>query len=201
MIKTGKIFTYLLGFSFMIFGLFALVGFYQESTAARAKQAMDKGAQVPALAALQTDQPLSYYIAIADEAVKAPATLPVARAATMHILSKDPSDVSSWNRLAFIDVAENGRLTRDGLAALYQSYHVSPYGDLQVMTWRVDFASNIWSSLPMDLKQKTIGQIEVIGKFGISWDWRIENCRYNPVPAIYEAACAIAPGTVRPQTG
>lgn len=143
----------------------------------------------------------SYYTAVADTALALqPPDLKLAEQATTQAILRNDRDVNAWNRLAYIDIRQNGQLTRDGMAALYQSYAASPYGDLALMTWRVDFATGTWAALPDDLRARTLAQIPVIGRFGISWDWRVKACRENPHKEIYQAVCAIAPGVVRPGT-
>ncbi|MCI5043110.1 MAG: hypothetical protein MRY72_00310 [Aquisalinus sp.] len=145
---------------------------------------------------------VNYYTALADYALAVqPSNYLLAEQATGKILARMEHDAQSWNRLAFIDLRRNRQLTRDGVAALYKSYESSPYGDLAMMIWRVEFGSSVWTSLPDDLRQETIAQIPVIGRFGVSWEWRVRTCRENPHEQIWRAACAIAPGVVRPGTG
>ena len=119
----------------------------------------------------------------------------LSRDASYRILANEPNNVAAWNRLVYIDLTENGRLTRDGLAALYRSYAVSPFGDPRTMSWRVDLASETWSSLPEDLRASTLAQIPVLGHIPRTWDWRIETCRNEPVEAIALAVCDTAPGS------
>lgn len=141
------------------------------------------------------------YEAVAETALDLrPMDLQLAREATLKTLDLDPANVSAWNRLAYIDLAANGRITRNGLAALYKSYEVSPFGNSRVMMWRVDFATQVWPSLPDDLRQMTLAQIPVIGEIHTTWDWRITACRQNPYREIWEPACASAPGIDRPGT-
>ena len=183
-------------------GFLAFSSFMGEIKALQTASTNFSPATLATLSPLPGGASANYYTIIADKALAVrPANLALAEEATLAILQKNNHDVTSWNRLAYLDLAANRQLTREGLAALYKSYEISPYGDLQVMAWRVEFASNHWSSLPTDLKQKTLAQIPVIGKFGISWEWRIKNCKYNPVVEVYQAVCAIAPDVIRPKAG
>ncbi len=184
---------------FLLVAVTAFLHYMGEATAYRIS-ALDVGEiEAEMLPSLERGQPLSLYTAIADTALALrPADLERAEAASVQLLLKNKNDITTWNRLAFIDFAEDGQLGRDGIAALQQSYNRSPYGDLALMTWRVDFATAVWTSLPDELQQKTLGQIPVIGRFGVSWEWRVRNCKENPHQDLYEAICAIAPGVNRP---
>ena len=123
-----------------------------------------------------------------------PEDLPLARSASLKTLALDPSHAAAWNRLAYVDVAANGRLTREGLSALYRSYEVAPWDEASVMMWRVDFGARLWDSLPFDLRQRTVGQIPVIARMPETWEWRIDTCRHNPVAAVHESACSTVTG-------
>ena len=139
------------------------------------------------------------YEAIAIKAMEqSPPMLDLAQAASIKILDREPANIAAWNRLAFIDIADDGQLSKAGVSYLQKSYALAPYGDLSLMTWRTDFASQIWPALPDDLQARTLRQIPVIGRYGTSWQWRIRHCRENPNEAIALAVCAIAPGVNRP---
>lgn len=183
-------------------GVLCLVAFYGELSARSIGLGLEADSmpdsidemRVPVLAAGPA------YESLAEHALAIrPMNLRIAREASLKSLAIDSMNVTAWNRLAYIDLAANGRVTRNGLAALYQSYEISPFGNPQVMMWRVDFATQVWPSLPDDLRAMTLAQIPVLGRMHSTWDWRIETCRYNPHEAIHSRACAIAPGTVRPR--
>ncbi|MGV6800871.1 MAG: hypothetical protein ACWA5L_02995 [bacterium] len=147
---------------------------------------------------LPSQRPAQWYAEVADFALtQEPADFTLITKANMMALQQRPHDVSTWNRIAYADMLQHGHLTQNGLAALYHSFQVAPFGDLSMMTWRLDLATANWTALPDDLQQKALAQIEIIGHFGTSWDWRIRNCKYNPYPEIYQAVCAISPGVVR----
>nr|GGI01838.1 hypothetical protein GCM10011355_33420 [Aquisalinus luteolus] len=179
-------------------GVMAFFGFYAEMQAA----AMGPEAATSLSAAVSTPASVRGYEALAEAALARqplePADLDLARTASLKTLSLDPDNVSAWNRLAYIDLADDGRLSRDGMAAIYKSYEVSPYGNPQVMTWRVDFATRAWSSLPDDIRRATLDQLPVIGGIYVTWDWRVETCRENPYPEIWQPICEATPGIDRP---
>lgn len=160
----------------------------------------------PALARRQLAHPLpkfatsSHYEAIAAKAMSlSPPDYKLAQAASIKVLKQEPTNIAAWNRLALIDIADDGQLSRAGISYLEKSYLLAPYGDLMLMTWRTDFASQIWPALPDRLQQKTLRQIPVIAEHGSSWEWRIRHCRENPNTQIAEMVCAYAPGVVRPK--
>ncbi len=137
---------------------------------------------------------------ISTQALESPIDIDRARTALEFLAKKEPMTVGVWNRLAYLDRLENGIPTKEGLAALLQGYEVSPFGDLDMMIWRVDFASAHWSAMPTSLREKTLSQIPIIARFGISYDWRRIQCRTNPHPSLYEPICASAPEVVRPNS-
>ena len=153
-----------------------------------------------ATSSIRATTPPGRLTAIAQQALQdAPPNFNRAEQALMRLLNRQPDNASAWNQLAFIDAARHGQPSRDGLIALLKSYQVSPYGDLEMMIWRVGFASHYWSAMPTDLREKTLSQLAVIEKFGASWPWRVEQCKTNPHPTLARAICAISPGVVRPK--
>lgn len=180
-------------------GAVALFGFLTEMQA----DSMEPEAATGLAAAVATPASVRGYEALAEAALArqplSPDDLALARAASLKTLSLDPDNVSAWNRLAYIDLADDGRLSRDGMTAIYQSYEISPYGNPQVMTWRVDFATRSWSSLPDDIRRATLDQLPVIGGIYVTWDWRVTTCRENPYPEIWQPICDATPGIDRPK--
>ncbi|WP_306252546.1 hypothetical protein [Parvularcula sp. IMCC14364] len=192
----------LLGAGMFAVGVLCGGAFLGEAEAWRLARQEATAQQLAALTPLPQGKTVNYYTALADYALAVrPGDYVLAEQATGKILNRNSKDAQAWNRLAFIDLRENRQLTRDGVAALYKSYDASPYGDLAMMIWRVEFGSSVWSSLPDDLRARTLAQIPVIGRFGVSWEWRVGACRQNPHEQIWRAACDIAPGVVRPGTG
>ncbi|MCI5048433.1 MAG: hypothetical protein MRY59_13110 [Aquisalinus sp.] len=198
----SKLFRRLLGAAMLGVSALCGVAFLGEAEAWRlARQDVTNGSGI-LQEALPQGKSVNYYTALADYALAVrPSDYDLAEQATGKILARMTHDAQAWNRLAFIDLRRNRQLTRDGVAALYKSYEASPYGDLAMMIWRVEFGSSVWTSLPDDLRQRTLAQIPIIGRFGVSWEWRVRACRENPHEQIWRAACDIAPGVVRPGIG
>ena len=154
-----------------------------------------------ATSSINTTTPPGRLTAIAQLALQnSPPNYDRAEQSLILLLNRQPENAAAWNQLAFIDAARLGQPSRDGLIALLKSYQVSPYGDLEMMIWRVSFASHYWPAIPTDLRDKTLSQLAVIEKFGASWPWRVEQCKTNPHPTLARAICAISPGVVRPNS-
>lgn len=150
---------------------------------------------------LPDGQPVDWYKrAVSDAMSQTPPDIDRLEAATARLLALTPDDPDVWHQIALSDLARNRQLTRTGLAALYKAYGLSPYGGLDQMIWRVDFGTTIWTSLPPDLQAQTVAQLDVIARFGATWDWRARQCRDNPHEDIWRPACATVPGVVRPGT-
>lgn len=83
-----------------------------------------------------------------------------AEAESRKALELSPANPWTALRLAYVEYARTGRLGANGLAALQQSYDVSPYGP-QVSRWRITFAFNHWSELTPSLKQQAASEVRV----------------------------------------
>ncbi len=88
--------------------------------------------------------------------------LDFAERATRAALEREPRLVTAWNRLAFIDLARHGQLTDAGRHALAQSLHLSPYGDREVMRWRLEMAVLAWGELDESLRGPILSQVLVL---------------------------------------
>ncbi len=196
----SKIGNFLAGGAFFTFALGSFSLAVQELNAANLLAMTPQQAQQYLQQGLPQAGSPSLYEAIAIKAMEqSPPMLELAEAASIKVLDHEPANIAAWNRLAFIDIADDGQLSKAGVSYLQKSYALAPYGDLSLMTWRTDFASQIWPALPDDLQAKTLQQIPVIGRYGTSWQWRIRHCRENPNEAIALAVCAVAPGVNRPK--
>lgn len=90
------------------------------------------------------------------------ANLETARTESLRGLSLSPTNPWGGLRLAYVEHARAGRLGPRGLAALQQSYDVSPYGP-QVSPWRITFAFDQWAELTPDLRRQTASELRVVG--------------------------------------
>ena len=87
--------------------------------------------------------------------------------ATLRSIDKNPRPVSNWNRLAYIDVVDNGKLTSEGLAALEESFMRSPYGSVEDMYWRLEFTNAFWPSLTIEVKTQSLAQVTALSTMGL----------------------------------
>lgn len=90
--------------------------------------------------------------------------LDFAERATRAALDREPRLVSSWNRLVYIDLAQNGRLTAQGREALEQSLYLSPYGQRDMMRWRLQIAALAWSDLDEGMRRQLLSQALVLSR-------------------------------------
>lgn len=81
-----------------------------------------------------------------------------AKALSWRQLALSPANHYAWLRLAFIDVVENGNLTRQGVVYLQRSYDVAPYDSL---AWRMNIAFETWPALSPDLRAAVIDDLKV----------------------------------------
>lgn len=109
--------------------------------------------------------------ALATRALEtSPLQIRLAEKATKNSIQKDPRRTSNWNRLAYIDVAQNGKLTAKGILALRESFYLSPYGEVEDMMWRLELANSFWDELPEDLQTQSLSQITALSM--TDWDSR-----------------------------
>ncbi|GGB77861.1 hypothetical protein GCM10007417_17200 [Glycocaulis alkaliphilus] len=113
--------------------------------------ALDAIAQGPGL-------PPSAYLAdaYAARAIEADTgNLDFAHRATLAAIEREPRLVTAWNRLVYIDLARNGRLTAAGQAALARSFYLNLYGDREILRWRLQIAAAAWEQLD-DLNRTSV---------------------------------------------
>ncbi|MGY6661064.1 MAG: O-antigen ligase family protein [Glycocaulis sp.] len=114
-------------------------------------QALEAIAREPGL------PPSAYLIdAYAARAIEADiGDLDFAHRATLAAVEREPRLVTAWNRLVYIDMARNGRLTAAGQAALAQSFYLNLYGDREILRWRLQIAAVAWEQLD-DLNRTSV---------------------------------------------
>lgn len=83
-----------------------------------------------------------------------------ARTETVSALRSDPANPTSWLRLAYLDVADDGRLGAEGLNALRRSYSAAPLGP-DNSSWRLPFAFEHWQELDSPLRRQVLEELNV----------------------------------------
>jgi len=120
--------------------------------------------------------------AIANKALTlSPPDLDTAEKANSRLLQVKSSCLNCQNRIVFIDIAQNDRLTEFGLTALRRSYFLSPYGDEEIMKWRLDLSSEYWENLDEDLKKSALSQITALTQTRENRVW-LKNLTSKVVP-------------------
>ncbi|MGP1274878.1 MAG: O-antigen ligase family protein [Caulobacterales bacterium] len=145
-------------------------GFSPERMAAYSEQAT-----LPPLATLRE--------ALAARAVQPDiADLDFAERATRAALEREPRIASAWNRLVYLDLARNDRLSQEGLEAYARSLYLSPYGDREVMRWRLEIAAIVWDQLDETTRGQALSQVLVLSYWWIDRRWMEELAERAPAP-------------------
>jgi len=104
--------------------------------------------------------------AVAKKALETtPEDIGTSEKANREILKKQNDCLDCQNRIVFFDLSKNDQLTAAGLEALHSSYELSPYGDVELMKWRLEISSNFWSDLDEDLQKSSLTQITALSQF------------------------------------
>jgi hypothetical protein len=75
---------------------------------------------------------------------------------TWGALQRSPARPGSWARLAYIDIARDGALGPDGVAALERSYEAEPFAAEALRHWRIEFTLSRWREIPPELRAATL---------------------------------------------
>jgi len=87
--------------------------------------------------------------------------------ASSRSVEKNDRRISNWTRLAFLETVSAGVLNDQAAEALRRSYALSPYGEVELMKWRLNFANAYWDQLPLDLRLMSLRQIEALYLFDL----------------------------------
>jgi hypothetical protein len=94
--------------------------------------------------------------------LETPPDLDLAEKRSWEALSRSPSRAESWARLAFVDVAQNQRLTPEGLDALNHSFIALPFAGDSFQVWRVQLALTYWSQLDAEAQRHVTRAIDAL---------------------------------------
>ena len=95
----------------------------------------------------------------------------VSEKANTAILEIKEDCLDCHNRVVFFDLTKNGELSDTGLNALRSSYELSPYGEVELMKWRLEVSSNFWEDLDEDLQKSSLTQITALSQFQKGQFW------------------------------
>lgn len=111
-------------------------------------------------------------IALSEASTMAnPPMIALSRASTEVLLKGARPCLDCELRLVYLSVLETGRLSDSAFEALRNSYKLSPYGDTDVMKWRLNLSSHYWSDLPDDLKQSALTQVTGLSSGALNLNW------------------------------
>lgn len=100
-----------------------------------------------------------------------PPEIVASAAATKLLMKSDATCLNCQNRIVFFDLTKNLALTETGLTALKNSFELSPYGDENLMKWRLEVASEYWSNLDDDLKKSALSQVTGLSQSRKNREW------------------------------
>lgn len=80
-------------------------------------------------------------------------------------LAQNPYNNEARLRLAYVDLAEHGRLTPETVRLVQQSYDLSAY-DPSMASWRVKFVLETWDQLPAGLQKAGVDEAKAFLKSG-----------------------------------
>lgn len=147
--RTGSIPAARIAFVLVAAGLSGWAG-WQGQMRVSANLATGLSPQLLAGVAQRDHLPPSAYLrdAYAARAIEADiADRAFAERATLAALEREPRLITALNRLVYLDMVSHGRLTETGQAALSRSFQLNPYGDREVIRWRLRIAASAWTGL------------------------------------------------------
>ena len=135
---------------------------------------------------------------LAQKAISAnPPQIDLAKEANEYLLQQKKACLSCENRTVFLDQFENGRLTNIGITALARSYELSPYGEEELMKWRLGIAAHHWSDLDEDLRKATLRQITALAQRKVNRQWLVYQFETD-IPEIRERITRLRTQSERP---
>ena len=114
-----------------------------------------------------------------------PPNIDFAAEANAELYRRLRSCLSCENRTVFIEQFRNGKLTDIGRAALSKSYQLSPYGDEELMKWRLEISTHHWSDLDEEQRKATLRQITALAQSKENREWILSELETD-VPEILE---------------
>jgi len=100
-----------------------------------------------------------------------PPDIKLAEMANKRILVIRSKCLTCETRRILIDEYKNGRLTKNGLHALQNTYALSPFGDLNLMLLRLEVSERYWDELGGQNQNLALAQIEAIAAYKVGQQW------------------------------
>ncbi len=118
------------------------------------------------------------------------ARLTAAEAAARRALEGQPRNHGPWSRVASIDVARDGRLSRVGVHALQQAIESARYRE-RLAVWRFAFMVPLWDQLTPDLQRAATA--DAVFLWSRENQWRFRGHVRDTLADAPQARAAIAP--------
>ncbi|MEM9989180.1 MAG: hypothetical protein AAF723_06635, partial [Pseudomonadota bacterium] len=144
------------------------------------------------ITSLPQDQAPQWYARLGRKAAK-DSNWPLTLAAAQVETRIDSDAYGAWQRLAYGEAQQAGTLTRESLRALLTAYEIAPFPPPTDIVWRVEFAAQYWPAMPDIIQEKTLSQIDVLGRIRETWPTRVRWCETFPDGALAQAACETLP--------
>lgn len=91
-----------------------------------------------------------------------PATAPLAlrERRVRRLVEADPADAGTWTAVSYLEFLKGGRMTPAAVTALDHGYALS-FFDRRDAVWRIGFALENWSALPVELRKDVLTEAAV----------------------------------------
>lgn len=140
---------------------------------ARKLQALPDGQFIQAVQNLRFDElPVETLRVIASRSLELTSfNIDVSERANRQLLNTPRPCLDCQNRIVFYDLTRNAKLTDTGLVALRKSFEQSPYGEENLMKWRLEVSSNFWNTLDDTLRKSALRQITALSENAANHEW------------------------------
>ena len=161
---------------FIVATLAALLAFFN-TVSARQIETLDDLAFTEKIKSLNVKRQSSVELeALAQRALDAnPPHVEFAEQANTELAQRVTPCLSCENRIVFIDQYNNNALTERGRQALSRSYQLSPYGDEELMKWRLEISARHWANLDEEQRKATLRQITALAASPEHREWVISD--------------------------
>lgn len=100
-----------------------------------------------------------------------PLNIDISERANRQLLNLPRACLDCQSRTIFYNLTRNARLTDTGLGALRNSFELSPYGDENLMKWRLKLSSNFWNTLDDNLRKSALSQVTALSEDTDNHEW------------------------------
>ena len=180
-----RVVRYLIAAVFLIAGVAALTSFFGQISARKIENTdHDEFWQIAEKTNLNRANVFELE-AIAQRALEtSPPIIHLSEEANAHLRRRLNTCLTCENRTVFIELYNHNRLTTAASEALSKSFQLSPYGELELMQWRLEICNQFWNQLNEDQRKAALMQITAIAQEREADQWLRDF--ENPVRPIAE---------------